>query len=295
MTAHPYQPEITFPLAISCDPEDDPVLQAKAHTLEKILHVGEGRTSNSPYSILLVFTGKGLELRTSTLESTRFATTPLHIDFISGNTGYRLHHGGGIHQPLARAVGLKPGIRPSVVDATAGLGVDGFILASLGCEVTMIERSPVMGALLADGLQRAASHPATREIAERIQLCLGTTIYLDPMYPHRRSTALNKQEMRTIRELVGDDQDAAALLETALDIASNRVVVKRPKGAPRLNTRCPSHIIEMKNSRFDVFSPALMVWARYNCSRRKSRVMSWVKVICDRERRRSALSTSVFE
>jgi 16S rRNA (guanine1516-N2)-methyltransferase len=270
MTAHPSQPDITFTLAISCDPQDDPLLQAKSHTLKKILDVGEGHASNSPYSFLLVYTREGLELRTSSLESTHFATKPLHIDFISGNTGYRLQHGGGIHQPLARAVGLKPGIRPSIVDATAGLGVDGFILASLGCEVTMIERSPVMGALLADGLQRAASHPATREIAERIQLCLGNawdiirslekrpaTIYLDPMYPHRRGTALNKQEMRTIRELVGDDQDAAALLETALDIASNRVVVKRPKGAPRLNTRCPSHIIEMKNSRFDVYLTGL--------------------------------------
>jgi 16S rRNA (guanine1516-N2)-methyltransferase len=73
------------------------------------------------------------------------------------------------------------------------------------------------------------------------------------MYPHRHTSALNKQEMRIIRALVGDDIDAAALLETALTIATNRVVVKRPKGAPELNARRPAHIIEMKNSRFDVY------------------------------------------
>ena len=269
MTTRPFLPENTLALAIACDPEDDAALQAKARTLAKFMHLREGGTGSSPHSFQLVYTGNGLELRTFNLESNR-SPTPLSIDFISGNTGYRLLHGGGIHQPLARAVGLKPGIRPSIVDATAGLGVDGFILASLGCQVTMIERSPVMGALLGDGLERAAHHPATRETAERIKLCLGNareiipglenrpaTIYLDPMYPHRRSSALNKQEMRTIRELVGDDLDAAALLETALEIATNRVVVKRPKGAPLLNARCPSHTIEMKNSRFDVYLTGL--------------------------------------
>ncbi|MDD3815078.1 MAG: class I SAM-dependent methyltransferase, partial [Desulfocapsaceae bacterium] len=193
------------------------------------------------------------------------------IDFVHGNTGYRRLHGGGINQPLARAAGVKPGWRPSIVDATAGLGIDGFILASLGCKVTMIERSPVLRALLNDGLQRAISHPATRDIVvQRLELLIGNsreiittlpeqpaTIYLDPMYPHRHKSALNKKEMRIIRALVGDDQDAAALLESALEIATNRVVVKRPKGAPELNARRPSHVVEMKNSRFDVYLTGL--------------------------------------
>jgi 16S rRNA (guanine1516-N2)-methyltransferase len=269
MTPHLSQPEPTFDLAIRCDPEDDLLLQAKAYSLAKALHLKEGSKSRNLRYFLLVYTEKGLELRALGVQSNPPAT-PLRGDFISGNTGYRLARGGGIHQPLARAVGLKPGIRPTIIDATAGLGVDGFILASLGCQVTMIERSAVMGALLADALQRAASHPATRDAAGRITLCPGSAreilvgleqqpdcIYLDPMYPHRRGSALNKQEMRTIRELVGDDQDAADLLETALTIATKRVVVKRPKGAPLLNARCPSHAIEMKNSRFDVYLTGL--------------------------------------
>jgi len=210
-----------------------------------------------------------LELQTLNPETGRYSTT-LTTDFISGSAGYRRLHGGGIHQPLARAAGLKSGMRPTILDATAGLGVDGFTLAGLGCRVTMVERSPVMWALLADGLQRATEHPETMDIAARLQLHSGNageiisslaeqpaTIYLDPMYPHRRTSALNKKEMRIIRTLVGDDQDAAAVLEIALEFAANRVVVKRPKGAPGLIARPPSHIIEMKNSRFDVYLTGL--------------------------------------
>lgn len=249
---------------VTCAPEDDATLRIKAQTLLASLQLQQGIVSGNNHPLQLVYTVKGLELRIFTPDTGR--STTLSTDFVHGNTGYRLLHGGGIRQPLAKAAGLKPGVRPTIVDATAGLGVDGFILASLGCKVTMIERSPIMGALLADGLERVADHPPTREIMNRLQLLLGNaqeiitnlpeppaTIYLDPMYPHRHSSALNKQEMRVIRALVGDDQDAAALLETALAIATNRVVVKRPKGAPELSTRRPSHVIEMKNSRFDVY------------------------------------------
>jgi len=59
--------------------------------------------------------------------------------------------------------------------------------------------------------------------------------------------------MRIIRMLVGDDTDAGQLLETALQYTKKRVVVKRPKGAPLLIDQPPSHMIKMKNSRYDVY------------------------------------------
>ena len=274
MTDHFYPTGAALSPTVTCVPEDDEALLIKALALTESLypkgtslgaqHQQDG-ADNSDRQFLLVYTVKGLELQILDPKTGRHAAA-LTTDFVHGNTAYRRLHGGGIRQPLGRAAGLKPGYRPTIVDATAGLGIDAFILASLGCKVTMIERSPVIGALLDDGLQRAASHPATRDIVGRLQLVIGNsreiitslperpaTIYLDPMYPHRHTSALNKQEMRIIRTLVGDDQDAAALLETALTIAANRVVVKRPKGAPELNARRPSHIIEMKNSRFDVY------------------------------------------
>ncbi|MEA2081044.1 MAG: class I SAM-dependent methyltransferase, partial [Pseudomonadota bacterium] len=102
------------------------------------------------------------------------APGPIRIDFVGGALAHRRRFGGGRGQPLARAVGMKPGFSPTVWDATAGLGRDGFVLASLGCRVTLCERSAILAALLQDALQRAA---ADAEIAcwikERLRLLHG--------------------------------------------------------------------------------------------------------------------------
>ena len=167
---------------------------------------------------------------------------------------------------MPRAVGLKSGKTPKVVDATAGLGRDAFLLASLGVEVTLIERSVKMHALLAEGIERAlAAGGEFAEIAARMTLLQGDAINLlptltpevvliDPMHPPRKKSSLVKKEMRVIREIVGVDEDAADLLRVALDCASNRVVLKWPQKAdPIPGIRAPSHQITGKSTRYDVF------------------------------------------
>lgn len=215
---------------------------------------------------ILAYTPEGLQLLHMPLGSQK-STTLLFVDFVQGKNGFRLSQNCTIKQPLARAAGIKPGFRPTILDGTAGLGSDAFVLASLGCNVTMCERSPIIGALLEDGLHRAKVDNKTAEIAlKQVSLVLGDTykylqknsatfhtIYLDPMYPHRNQSALNKQSLRIIRSLVGGDQDGAALLNIALEKAQNRVVVKRPLKAPLLSERQPSHVILMKKSRFDIY------------------------------------------
>jgi len=191
----------------------------------------------------------------------------IRIDFASGRMAHRRLYGGGRGQPLAKAVGLKKGRNPEVLDATAGLGRDGFVLATLGCRVRMVERSPIIWALLEDALERARREPQLAEILSRISLqqadsqaCLEAlsnderpqVIYLDPMYPHRKKSALVKKEMRIFRQLVGDDPDAGSLLRVARERALNRVVVKRPAKAPYLDDITPSFSIESPNTRYDV-------------------------------------------
>jgi len=193
-------------------------------------------------------------------------TTSL-LDFVKGKNGYRHNNNLTIQQPLAKAIGIKPGIRPTVFDATAGLGQESFVLACLGCEVSMCERSAILHSLLEDGLERANMEEKTKNIVStKIHLLFEDskeylqnnsqkfhTIYLDPMYPPRTRSALNKQEMRVIRDLVGDDEDSGILLERAFAAAQNRVVVKRPKKAKNLHGRTPSMIIPMKNNRYDIY------------------------------------------
>lgn len=195
---------------------------------------------------------------------------PLQVDFVAGRAAHRRRFGGGRGQLIARACGLGKVATPSVIDATAGLGRDAFVLASLGARVLLIERVPAIAALLDDGLMRARQDADTADIAAAMTLMLGDAcrdlealiqrsgalpevIHLDPMFPHRDKSALVKKEMRVFRELAGNDDDAPRLLEAALDMATHRVVVKRPRKAPPLAGPAPRHVLEGKTSRYDLY------------------------------------------
>jgi len=195
---------------------------------------------------------------------------PLVVEFASGKVAHRRRFGGGRGQLLARACGLAHGVTPSIVDATAGLGRDGFVLASLGAPVLLVERVAAIFALLEDGLARALRDVEIAEIIARMRLVQGDSatelgdlvaaadfppqvIHLDPMFPHRDKSALAKKEMRLFRTLAGDDEDAPRLLEAALDVATHRVVVKRPRKAPPIEGPPPRHVLEGKTSRYDLY------------------------------------------
>ena len=59
--------------------------------------------------------------------------------------------------------------------------------------------------------------------------------------------------MRLLKELVGRDEDASALLAQALTTASERVVVKRALHAPRLADKTPQTVIQTAKHRFDIY------------------------------------------
>ena len=189
----------------------------------------------------------------------------LVVDFLGGAVGHRFRTQGGQGNDLARACGFARGAVPSVIDATAGLGRDAFLLAGLGADVTLIERSAAVHAALKSGLEAAAQDPRTAAVVARMTLLHGDSIALlgdlradvvlvDPMHPPRGNTALVKQEMRILRDLVGADPDALELMEAALGAARRRVVLKWPvKAAPLEGLRRASHRIAGKTTRYDVF------------------------------------------
>lgn len=195
------------------------------------------------------------------------AAGPIRADFIAGAVAHRRLFGGGNGQMIAKAVGIQPGVRPVVVDATAGLGRDAFVLARLGCALTLIERQPLVAALLEDGLLRALGDREVGPIVAQMRLICGNAIdllgawkgeppqviYLDPMFPQRDKSALVKKEMRLFRPLTGADDDAPELLDTALALATHRVVVKRPRKAPAIAGGKPSYALEGNSSRFDIY------------------------------------------
>ncbi|WP_096618765.1 class I SAM-dependent methyltransferase [Candidatus Enterovibrio altilux] len=253
-------------IALSCDAPE------RAEALVKITQ-DWGLIHDTDAIFSLILTEWFLELR----KRDEPKLGAVHVDLSGGYVGYRRKFGGGKKQPIAKAVGLNKGIRPTVLDATAGLGRDAFVLASLGCTVMMVERHPVIGALLEDGLKRAkldanisgwvsermlmkhaSSYDVFMQLMNDTLLKRPDVIYLDPMYPHKKKSALAKKEMRMLRSLVGTDMDAYDLFALAYALATKRIVVKRPNYAKFLSEKIPSVQIKTKNNRFDVYVKAPM-------------------------------------
>src|SRR5580765_3087707 len=93
------------------------------------------------------------------------------IDFTQKKLLYRIHNCLFKKEAIVKAIGIKKNYFPNILDATAGLGKDAFILSALGCQVCMVERNPIISALLDDGLKRAYNHTTIGTwIKKRMQL-----------------------------------------------------------------------------------------------------------------------------
>jgi len=207
----------------------------------------------------------------------------VHIDFISGDLAHRKQFGGGRGQSIAKAIGLKQGSAPpTVLDATAGLAKDAFVLACLGCPMILVERSPFIVELIRDAIERAKEDEHFQSILntgfEVIQdssinylhqlyemltdsnsennypdVIYPDVIYLDPMYPDRKKSASVKKNMQILQTLLGKDEDTSELLDAALKVAKKRVVVKRPKGSSNLSKVKPTYQVNSKKTRYDIY------------------------------------------
>jgi len=194
----------------------------------------------------------------------------LAVDFLSDSMRHRRRHGLSKNQIFAKAIGV--GHRPgrTVVDATAGLGTDAFMLACMDCKVVAVERSPVAYELLEDGYRRALDDEEIGTwLPDYLRLARGEAsaylgalsederpdvVYLDPMYPEiEGKSALPKKEMQLFRKLIGPDADSGRVLELAREVARDRVVVKRPNEAGPLAPGA-TRSFEGKTARYDMYA-----------------------------------------
>ena len=252
----------TLPLALALEPMGDPV---RAASLARELALP---LIDDPHraELLLVLGPQGLALRRPNDPA---LNGELRVDF--DRPAARRRQQSPHRELVVQAARLRrAGESPLVVDATAGLGRDGFLLAAAGFRVVLCERNPVVAALLRDGLARAALLPRTAAIAARIRLIAAdfadaleqlserpAVIYLDPMFPPRSKSAKVKQELQLLQLLEGTgggESDAARLLQTALAAGPRKVVVKRPLKGPALAGPAPSHVLRGKAVRFDVYT-----------------------------------------
>jgi len=194
----------------------------------------------------------------------------IHIDFTGGGLAHRLQFGGGKGQTIAKAVGISSKNKPHILDATAGLGRDALVLANLGCQLSLVEQSPVLYEMLTQAKHIASDDPLFNQATQKgfsiyhnnavafmkektIPDC--DVVYMDPMYPEKKKSALVKKDMQILQKLLGHstENQIADLLETALKFAKQRVVVKRPKGADNIRGIKPTMSLNSKKTRYDIY------------------------------------------
>lgn len=242
---------------VACLSFTDSALAEKAKSLSEFLQIPVNPENPAAYAFCLELTSEGVRLVDA-------QKRVLEIDFIKDHLNYQRRGLRGKNELLAKALGYAKGVR-RVLDLSAGMGIDAVFMTQLGFQVTSVERSKPLYVLLSEALSRAP------ELQPKLQfvcadsyeyLCAPASsreidaIFFDPMYPHKKKTALPKQEMVVFRELVGHDEDAARVLEEAMKWPVSRIVVKRPLGAEELLPGV-RHAFEGKVVRYDVYMRSL--------------------------------------
>ena len=187
---------------------------------------------------------------------------PLIIDFV--RLERRLKAAGRRSELIVQAVKPRQGLK--VMDCTAGLGTDALILAYLGCEVTLIERSRVMTSLLDDAIKRARHHETLAGAAARLHLICGEArsvindctppdvVYLDPMFPPKSDGALVKGKMQMLQKFIGPDRDSAELLDTVLSSGVKKTILKRPRKSNQWQPpRSPDNVFSSRTAAFEIY------------------------------------------
>lgn len=152
----------------------------------------------------------------------------------------------------------------TAVDATAGLGEDGFLLAAYGYQITLYEQNPVIALLLEDALLRASDCPDLKPVTDRMKLCAADSttamrqkeehpdvVLLDPMFPARKKSGLIKKKFQLLHCLEQPCQDEEALLQAAISCSPQKIIIKRPMNAAPLAGHKPSYSICGQSIRYD--------------------------------------------
>jgi 16S rRNA (guanine1516-N2)-methyltransferase len=189
----------------------------------------------------------------------------LNINFDDPKLTRRLSEKNKYDSELSKAVGLNKKRDLNIIDATAGLCRDAYILSELGANVLAFERNLILSELIKNALNHNPTIKNLKilnydflniDLKNVKELGINTkidVIYLDPMFPERKKSALVKKEAQWLKAIVSEDTDCDLLLKKAFELGATRIVVKRPKLAGFLNNQEPQHQIAGASIRYDVY------------------------------------------
>ena len=177
---------------------------------------------------------------------------------------------------LIRAVKIKGKEDLKVLDATAGLGEDSFLLAAAGWDVVLCEYNETIYALLKDTIERSRSIEDMESVAKRMHcVCMDgkeaceiigakeefleigsfqpDVVFLDPMFPEKTKNSLTNKKLQLFQKLESPCRTEEELFSAALMTGAKKVVVKRPLKGAYLASKKPSHSIFGKTIRYDCY------------------------------------------
>ena len=172
---------------------------------------------------------------------------------------------------LVKSVRIKGQTDLFVLDGTAGLGEDSFLLAAAGWDVILCEHNEVIFELLRDTIERAQETEEISEIANRMHplfidgvtacesVSAGTfdahpnVIFLDPMFPKKTKNSLTNKKLQLFQKLESPCSTEEELFAAACKTNAAKVVVKRPVKGTYLAGKKPSHSIAGKTVRYDCY------------------------------------------
>lgn len=166
---------------------------------------------------------------------------------------------------LLKAVRFKNSDGPyTVLDATAGLGDDSFIMAAAGNTVTMYEYDALIAAMLRDALKRAEADSDLSDTVSRMELreensieAMKTVrgqydiIYLDPMFPSKKKSALAKRKFQLLHTVEPPCENGDEMLKAAIEAQPKKIIIKRPVKGEYLAGVAPSYSLSGNAIRYD--------------------------------------------
>lgn len=162
---------------------------------------------------------------------------------------------------LKKAIGFDSKISKKILDCTAGLGHDAFILALLKQNVTVVEKNMGLCILFELALENLPQTPYFQEAKERITIINDDSaslagklsdydvIYIDPMFEDRGNAGRSGM-MSLISDYLDDFTDVSDVL---IRSKFNRLVIKRQKQFKQSGNIAPSFILHGKSINFHVF------------------------------------------
>lgn len=149
---------------------------------------------------------------------------------------------------------------PRILDALSGWGTDGLTMAAFGCQVVCCEVKPLVATLSRARALNVApeTHYFCGDAVEFMRLGSHEfdVIYLDDMFPLHPKGARPSKSLQILRELAANC-DLTKVLDLALEVAKDRVVVKRRRNQSPASME-PDWSIEGKTVRFDVYRASSM-------------------------------------